>query len=127
MYKLNSQIENEKTDVVYSLQVVMAAAEVENLVHRFLTSLGRGTDWDAEEFDSIASVIPAFKFGILITVMESKYAKDVDEGGVREAITDVHDYFVLDVLKKVSRRSAKPNVECINAYLLWANHTLSTD
>ena len=80
----------------------MAAAEVESVTHRFLTSLGRGTEWDAEEFDTIASVIGCFKFGIFTTVLESKYAKDVDEGGMREAIGDVHDYYVLDVLKKVS-------------------------
>ena len=80
----------------------MAAAEVESVTHRFLTSLGRGTEWDAEEFDTIASVIGCFKFGIFTTVLESKYAKDVDEGGMREAIGDVHDYYVLDVLKKVT-------------------------
>lgn len=78
----------------------MAAAEVEAVAHRFMTSLGRGTEWDAEEFDSVASVIQAFKFGIFVTVLESKYAKDVDEGGMREAVTDIHDYYVLDVVKK---------------------------
>ena len=45
----------------------MAAAEVESVTHRFLTSLGRGTEWDAEEFDTIASVIGCFKFGIFTT------------------------------------------------------------
>ena len=50
----------------------MAAVEVEAVAHRFMTSLGRGTEWDAEEFDSIASVIPAFNFGIFVTVLESK-------------------------------------------------------
>ena len=44
-----------------------------------------------------------FKFGIFTTVLESKYAKDVDEGGMREAVSDVHDYYVLDVLKKVRK------------------------
>ena len=58
-----------------------------------------GTDWDPEEFDSIVEVIPAFKFGIFITVLESKYAKDLDEGGMREAIKDIHDYFVKDIIK----------------------------
>ena len=45
-------------------------------------------------------MIPAFKFGIFITVLESKYAKDLDEGGMREAIRDIHDYFVKDIIKK---------------------------
>ena len=79
----------------------MAAGEVENVAHRFLTSLGRGTEWDPEDFDSVAAVIQAFKFGIFLTILESKYAKDVDEGGMIEAITDIHDYFVIDVIKKV--------------------------
>lgn len=93
---LGEMVENDEGQI----EVVMAAAEVESVTHRFLTSLGRGTEWDAEEFDTIASVIGCFKFGIFTTVLESKYAKDVDEGGMREAIGDVHDYYVLDVLKK---------------------------
>ena len=43
----------------------------------------------------------SFKFGIVVTVLESKYAKDVDAGGLREAVKDVHDFFLLDVVKKV--------------------------
>ena len=35
------------------------------------------------------------------TIQESKYAKDVDAGGLREAVKDVHDFFLLDVVKKV--------------------------
>lgn len=78
----------------------MAAGEVENAAYQFMLSLGRGSDWDPEEFDSVASVIPAFKLGIFITVLESKYAKDADEGGLREAVRDVHDFFLTDVVKK---------------------------
>ena len=65
-----------------------------------MTSLGQGPDWDPEEFDSVVEVIPAFKFGIFVTVLESKYAKDLDEGGMRESIRDIHDYFVKDCIKK---------------------------
>ena len=39
----------------------MAAGEVENAAYQFMMSLGRGSEWDPEEFDSVASVIPAFK------------------------------------------------------------------
>ena len=79
----------------------MAAGEVENATYQFVNCLGRGPDWDPEEFDSVATVIPAFKFGVFVTVLESKYAYDVDEGGLREAVRDVHDFFLLDVIKKV--------------------------
>ena len=48
-------------------EVVMAATEVESAIFRFMSSLGQGTDWDPEEFDSICEMIPAFKFGILVT------------------------------------------------------------
>lgn len=27
--------------------------------------------------------------------------RDIDEGGMREAIKDIHDFFLLDVVKKV--------------------------
>ena len=65
-----------------------------------MSSLGQGADWDPEEFDSVVDMIAAFKFGIFVTVLESKYAKDLDEGGMREAIRDIHDYFVKDAVKK---------------------------
>ncbi len=79
----------------------MAAGEVENAAYQFMMSLGRAADWDPEEFDSVASVIPVFKLGVFITVLESKYARDVDDGGLREAVRDVHDFYLLDVIKKV--------------------------
>lgn len=82
------------------IEVVMAAGEVENVAYQFMMNLGRGVEWDPEEFDAVAAVIPAFKFGIVVTVLESKYAKDVDAGGLREAVKDVHDFFLLDVVKK---------------------------
>ena len=40
--------------------------------------IGREEDWDPEEFDSVVSVIPAFKFSIFLAVLESKYAREVD-------------------------------------------------
>ena len=55
----------------------MAAGEVEHAAYRFMVSLGRGDEWDPEEFDSVARVIHAFKFGIFLTVLESKYTRSV--------------------------------------------------
>ena len=48
---------------IFSLQVVMAAGEVENVAYQFMMNLGRGVEWDPEEFDAVAAVIPAFKVG----------------------------------------------------------------
>ena len=82
------------------LEVVLAASEVENIVNQFVCQIGKGEDWDPEEFDSVVSVIPAFKFSIFLAVIESKYATDIDSETLIEAVKDLHDTFLLDVLKK---------------------------
>ncbi len=45
-------------------------------------------------------MIPAFKFSIFLAVLESKYAKDIDVGTMMEAVQDIHDLFLLDVIHK---------------------------
>lgn len=93
---LGDMVENDQGHI----EVIMAAGEVENAAYQFMMTLGRGTEWDPEEFDAMAHVIPAFKFGIFLTVLESKYANDVDEGCIFEAVRDVHDHYLRDVIKK---------------------------
>jgi len=82
------------------LEVVLAASEVETIAHQFMTGMGQGEDWDPEEFDSVVSVIPAFKFSIFLAVIESKYARDIDSETLKETVKDLHDMFLLDVIKK---------------------------
>ena len=53
----------------------MAAGEVENVAYQFMMNLGRGVEWDPEEFDAVAAVIPAFKFGIVVTGAQFNSAK----------------------------------------------------
>ena len=89
------------------LEVVLAASEVETIVHQFVSEVGRGDDWDPEEFDSIVSVIPAFKFSIFLAVIESKYARDIDSETLKEAVKDLHDMFILDVIKKGKLKKRK--------------------
>ena len=89
------------------LEVVLAASEVETIVHQFVSEIGNGGDWDPEEFDSIVSVIPAFKFSIFLAVIESKYAKDIDSDTLKEVVKDLHDVFLLDVIKKEKLKKRK--------------------
>merc|ERR1719356_1039277 len=82
------------------LEVVLAASEVENIVNQFVCQIGKGEDWDPEEFDSVVSVIPAFKFSIFLAVIESKYATDIDSETLIEAVKEVADMFLEDVIRK---------------------------
>ena len=82
------------------LQVALAASEVEIIAKQFVAGLGRAEDWDPEEFDSVVSVIPAFKFPIFLAVLESKYAVDQDPLTLVEAVRELQDHFLHDVLRK---------------------------
>ena len=82
------------------LEVALAASEVEIITRQFMAGLGKADDWDPEEFDLVVSVIPAFKFSIFLAVIESKYAIDIDRETLSEAVKDLHDMFLLDVIKK---------------------------
>ena len=82
------------------LEVALAASEVEIITRQFMAGLGKADDWDPEEFDLVVSVIPAFKFSIFLAVIESKYAIDIDRDTLTEAVKDLHDMFLLDVIKK---------------------------
>ena len=82
------------------LEVALAASEVEIITRQFMAGLGKADDWDPEEFDLVVSVIPAFKFSIFLAVIESKYAIDNDRDTLSEAVKDLHDMFLLDVIKK---------------------------
>jgi len=65
-----------------------------------LSCLGTGDSWEPEQFDQIVSVMPIFKFSIFLAVLESKYAKDIDSCTLDEAVKDLQDFFLLDVIKK---------------------------
>ena len=82
------------------LEVALAASEVEIITRQFMAGLGKADDWDPEEFDLVVSVIPAFKFSIFLAVIESKYAIDNERDTLSEAVKDLHDMFLLDVIKK---------------------------
>ena len=100
------------------LEVALAASEVEILAQQFLTGLGRAEDWDPEDFDSIVSVVPAFKFSIFLAVFESKYAREMDQETLKEAVKELGDRFLLDVVRK---GKMKKKMELVPA---WRVHWL---
>merc|ERR1719472_574575 len=77
------------TSLAYLLS--MTARNIENL---------KAGMQDPEQFDSVVSVIPAFKFSIFLAVIESKYARDVDKETLEEAVKEVADMFLTDVIRK---------------------------
>ena len=75
----------------------MAAGEVENVAYQFMMNLGRGMEWDPEEFDAVAAVIPAFK------VREHPDMMSASEGGGgswKSGRTDVVRDFILQINSK---------------------------
>jgi len=48
----------------------------------------------------VVSVLPAFKFSIFLAVIESKYARDTDQDTLQEAVKEVADMFLADVIRK---------------------------
>ena len=82
----------------------MAATEVESAIFRFMSSLGQGTDWDPEEFDSICEMIPAFKFGILVTGENLFWKLYLFRGIIRNKI------MVYKILKRFSKSQLKDKI-----------------
>ena len=100
LWRIFSHLAELVEDEEGRLEVALAASEVEIIAKQLMAGLGRSEDWDPEEFDCVVSVIPAFKFSIFLAVIESKYAINNDNDTLEEAVKELHDYFILDVIKK---------------------------
>ena len=77
-------------------QVVMNAGEVDYVASKFVQALGRV--WDSADFQQLAEIIHHFKFAIFLAFLETRYAQDVETEALREAVADVYDLVVEDVL-----------------------------
>ncbi|KAF0289682.1 Differentially expressed in FDCP 6 [Amphibalanus amphitrite] len=96
-------------------QVVMNAGEVDYVASKFVQALGRV--WDSADFKQLAEIIHHFKFAIFLAFLETRYAQDVEIEALREAVSEVYDLVVEDVLLsgQLHRRAS-----CLRGYRpLW--------
>ncbi|CAM1301328.1 DEF6 (predicted), partial [Pycnogonum litorale] len=80
-------------------EVVMVADEVEHVAKTFMHALGCES-WDSVDFSEIAQVLPTFRFSVLVGLLETRYAVNFEVAGLTEAIQEIFDFFVEDVIKK---------------------------
>ncbi|XP_049776225.1 differentially expressed in FDCP 6 homolog [Schistocerca cancellata] len=87
-----------QTEEIY--QVLLHTSECASVASQFVTSLG--LQWDASDFESLAAVIGSFRFPTFLAIMETKYsgAGKTDQAGVEEAVHEMYQTFLYDVLKK---------------------------
>ncbi|XP_037076233.1 differentially expressed in FDCP 6 homolog, partial [Pollicipes pollicipes] len=86
------------SDPDLAVQVVMNAGEVDFVASKFVQALGRV--WDSADFQQLAEIIHHFKFTIFLAFLETRYTQDMETEALREAIDDVYDVVVEDVVKK---------------------------
>ncbi|KAK7870719.1 hypothetical protein R5R35_009871 [Gryllus longicercus] len=82
-------------------QVVAHPAEVGAVASQLVTSLGLA--WDAADFEALAQALGAFRFPTFLALLETRLAgapAAEDPAGLREAVEELHQTFLLDVLKQ---------------------------
>lgn len=82
------------------LQPSEAGIVTEQLVHCL------GLRWDAADWEALGSSIGHFRWGAFLAVLEAKYCCDhqVHPEAVIEAVVEVYDVFIEDIIKKVRFR-----------------------
>ncbi|KAL7303628.1 hypothetical protein TKK_0003774 [Trichogramma kaykai] len=80
--------------------VTMHSDEVARIASQLASSLG--LCWDPADFNALSAAIGTFRFSTFLAVLESKYSGDgnLDIDGVIEAIEDLYQTYVEDVIKK---------------------------
>ncbi|KAF5293693.1 hypothetical protein FQA39_LY03178 [Lamprigera yunnana] len=80
-------------------QVLLHPSEVSYVAQTLASSLG--CIWDEEDFSDLSISIGAFRLAPFIAVLESRCLVDVkDADAISEAVTDLYQTFVDDVIKK---------------------------
>lgn len=98
IFCLLAEMEADVTDSSYL--VTANSDEVARIASQFVTSLG--LNWDPLDFSALAAAIGNFRFPTFLAVLESKYSGcgTVDPAALTEAIDDMYQTYVEDVLKK---------------------------
>ncbi|XP_076045538.1 uncharacterized protein LOC143027821 [Oratosquilla oratoria] len=79
-------------------QVCLTVGEVGEVTRRLVEALGR--EWDEQDFDNLASLIPSFSFPVFLTFLEGRYAQDIETPALEDAVSDVFDFFVEQVMRR---------------------------
>ncbi|XP_015523917.1 switch-associated protein 70-like [Neodiprion pinetum] len=83
-----------------SYLITMHSNEVAQISSQLVTSLG--LHWDSSDFAELSAALTAFRFPTFLAVLESKYSGGgtLDTAAVAEAIDDLYQIYVNDVIKK---------------------------
>uniref|UniRef100_T1J5D9 Large ribosomal subunit protein P2 n=1 Tax=Strigamia maritima TaxID=126957 RepID=T1J5D9_STRMM len=81
-------------------KVVMPADEVAFVAKSFVLAFGH--NWDKTDFDQIGLAIPTFRFPVFLALLETRYAQNVETAALIEAVQELYDAFIKDVIKKGS-------------------------
>lgn len=97
IFCLLGELTEDDLDDTY--KVVLHPTEATMIANTLANSLG--CPWDEDDFLSLCSSIGAFRFGAFLAVLESRCIGDVtDVVAISEAIADIHQTIVDDVIKK---------------------------
>ncbi|KAJ8679914.1 hypothetical protein QAD02_015701 [Eretmocerus hayati] len=101
LFRIFCLLAEMEADVVDSSYLVtMHSDEVARVASQLVISLG--LSWDATDFSALATAIGTFRFPTFLAVLESKYSGggSLDIDGIAEAIDDLYQTYVEDVIKK---------------------------
>ena len=82
----------------------MESAEVEQIINEFTALIG--IDWDINDWKLLTEAVPIWRFPVFLALLESRWAKDVEEILLKEAVKEIYDIYVCDVLKKVNMKNS---------------------
>lgn len=81
-------------------QVTMSIVEVREVTKQLVIQLGR--EWDAKDFNQLATVITSFTFPVFLTFLEGRYIQDTETPAINQAVDEIYGSFVDQIMKRVS-------------------------
>jgi hypothetical protein len=90
----------ERTDDGIEIPVIMDSEEVEFLLQKFHSLCG--TKYNVAEFQAVQSEIRQFSVAQVVNLIEQHHCKNTDAATVSNAIQEIYDELLVEVIKKVS-------------------------